>query len=413
MCVLRSQLPPSSQARDHRLPKVDNFRVPGNVGHAQLIALATSVRHSLDFDEVWVTSEHQLRVAFDLVGVVFLDKGHAEDGALPLGTKGVDASEEPLPVVAKQRSVDLLECIWVGSVDGDVELCDRDQRLHLVGELGVGDEEGADPLGVEAAEEGVDVRVHDGLADEGQRAMPDASSLFQTLHLDPRKTLHLLEHLAVIFHHALNQCVRVVCFPAPARAHRVGVVAPAEHTLVGTRETRCRLHALVARNAVEGVLVTPPSSSEHGFGPATELDAAVGANQLVALLGELATQRVIQHLLGRGRLLAPRNHPPKVLHVRNVGGIAGLGGRGLGVSVTAVVRGTIVDKTKRGTNNGPHQLLPAHKSFSESRFVICSDGVQASSASCLEHGVEVDGGPVEVVLAVARIAEPANDVPKI
>ena len=39
----------------------------------------------------------------------------------------------------------------------------------------------------------------------------------------------------------------------------------------------------VRLNAVEGVLVASAPAAQHGLGPAAHLDAAVAANQLVAL----------------------------------------------------------------------------------------------------------------------------------
>ena len=50
---------------------------------------------------------------------------------------------------------------------------------------------------------------------------------------------------------------RVIFPPAPLGAHRILMVAPAEDTLVRTGKRWRGLHTLIARDAVEAVLITP------------------------------------------------------------------------------------------------------------------------------------------------------------
>jgi hypothetical protein len=59
---------------------------------------------------------------------------------------------------------------------------------------------------------------------------------------------------------------------------------PAEDTFVGASQTGRCFHAPMGLDAVERVLVAAASTAKHTLRPATELDAAVGANKPVALL---------------------------------------------------------------------------------------------------------------------------------
>lgn len=54
----------------------------------------------------------------------------------------------------------------------------------------------------------------------------------------------------------------------PGGLTRVGVVAPAEDTLIGTGQGRCSLHAPVRLNAIKAVLVAATPPTQHGLGPA-------------------------------------------------------------------------------------------------------------------------------------------------
>lgn len=56
----------------------------------------------------------------------------------------------------------------------------------FVWELGVGDEEAGDALGVQEADEGIDFRVHDWLTHQGEGTVLDCQSLLVALRLHSR-----------------------------------------------------------------------------------------------------------------------------------------------------------------------------------------------------------------------------------
>lgn len=83
----------------------------------------------------------------------------------------------------------------------------------------------------------------------------------------------------------------------------------AENALVGAGQAGCRLHAAMTLNTVERVLVTSAPPTHHRLGPAAQLDARVGPNQTIALLGQclgeqLATTMSTYDLLSMGPLVA-------------------------------------------------------------------------------------------------------------
>ena len=65
-----------------------------------------------------------------------------------------------------------LEGIPSGSIYRNVELGDGHQVADAVRELGVGDQEGGDAALVQLPQDGVDLRVHDGLPDQRQGTVP-------------------------------------------------------------------------------------------------------------------------------------------------------------------------------------------------------------------------------------------------
>jgi hypothetical protein len=101
----------------------------------------------------------------------------------------------------------------------------------------------------------VDVRVYDRLPDQGQRAVPNALSLLQPVGQDPGKATHGLDQVLVVVHEATYEVFGVICLPAPLCAHRILVVPPAEHALVGASERGRGLHALIRGDSVKGVFV--------------------------------------------------------------------------------------------------------------------------------------------------------------
>jgi hypothetical protein len=74
--------------------------------------------------------------------------------------------------------------------------------------------------------------------------------------------------------------------PAPGGPDGVCAVAPTKDAFVGTGKRGCSFHALVGRDAVEGIFVAGSSAAECGFGPAADFHARVRAYYGVALFGE-------------------------------------------------------------------------------------------------------------------------------
>ena len=56
---------------------------------------------------------------------------------------------------------------------------------------------------------------------------------------------------------------------------RIGVVPPAEDTLVGAGQGWGCFHAPVRFDAIEAMLVAAAAASQHGLGPAAQLHPAV------------------------------------------------------------------------------------------------------------------------------------------
>ena len=77
-----------------------------------------------------------------------------------------------------------LEGIPSGSVHRDVELGDGQQVADTVRELGVGDQEGGDAALVQLPQDGVDLRVHDGLPNQRQGTMPHLHHQILELKVD-------------------------------------------------------------------------------------------------------------------------------------------------------------------------------------------------------------------------------------
>ncbi len=78
---------------------------------------------------------------------------------------------------------------------------------------------------------------------------------------------------------ALDRCGPAMLQGCPAKlcvkSTWVGVVAPAEDAFVGAGQRRRGLHAAVALNAVEGVLVAAAAPAQHALRPAAQLHATV------------------------------------------------------------------------------------------------------------------------------------------
>ena len=65
----------------------------------------------------------------------------------------------------------------------------------------------------------------------------------------------------VTFETAGKKLWRVFLLPGPRCAHRDGVMPPAKHALVGTRERGRRFHAAMAGDAIKGVLVAATAAA--------------------------------------------------------------------------------------------------------------------------------------------------------
>jgi hypothetical protein len=68
-----------------------------------------------------------------------------------------------------------------------------------------------------------------------------------------------------------------VLLPAPLRADRVLVMAPAKHAFIRTRQGGSGLHALVGSDAIKRMLVAASTATELVLGPAADLHRAVRA----------------------------------------------------------------------------------------------------------------------------------------
>mmetsp|Transcript_148 Transcript_148/g.530 ORF Transcript_148/g.530 Transcript_148/m.530 type:complete len:678 (-) Transcript_148:35-2068(-) len=310
-----------------------NLLVVRNVLHGEVGRSrgGAAVGHALDLDKVGFAEVDELGVLCGVFGVHALDEREAVYGALVLVAEGGEATDEPIPVVPKQGSVDRLQRLRRRGVHGNVQLRDRWQVLDGVGKLRVGHQEGADSLGVEQPDEFVNLRVHDRLAHQGQRAVSRVHALLEPFGYDSGDAFHLFDHAAVLAHGLFHDRLRVVHLPPPLAPHRVGVMPPAEHALVRAGQTRRRLHAPVRLYAVEGVLVAAAAPPELRLGPPAQLDPGVRTQNLVSLLGERGSKLRRHHLALFARLVAA--------HVLHVHAVLGPGARAL---VVVVARSLLV-----------------------------------------------------------------------
>jgi len=163
----------------------------------------------------------------------------------------------------------------------------------------------------------IDVRVHDRLSHEGQRAMGHGEGLLPPLGLDAGDALEDVDHVLVFLDRLLDDHGRVVHRPSPLPAHGVleggkegrrkgrvrgrycalvvldvggreggregggeggadRAVAPAKHASVGASKGRCHLHTLVGGNAIECVLVAPAATTQLVLRPAARREGEGG-----------------------------------------------------------------------------------------------------------------------------------------
>mmetsp|Transcript_47801 Transcript_47801/g.108476 ORF Transcript_47801/g.108476 Transcript_47801/m.108476 type:complete len:236 (-) Transcript_47801:64-771(-) len=234
--------------------------VPRDVFHREVRGVrCTAVRDRFDLDQVRLANLQESDVVLDLLHVPLLDEGEPVHRALPFAPERLEACQEALPKVFEEGSVHGPEALLGRGVDRHVELRHRNQVFDFFRELSVGDEEAGDVALVQLGKHLVDPRVHDRLAHQGEGAVPDGEGLLDSLELDPLSALELVHHAHVQAHRFLHDLGRRVFPPAPLAAYGVLVVPPAEDALVGAGEGRGGLHALVAGDAVEGVLVAQPT----------------------------------------------------------------------------------------------------------------------------------------------------------
>jgi len=157
---------------------------------------------------------------------------HQQHPHLAFSAQRVEASQKALPEVREQRPVHGVQALFGGRVDRDVELRHWPQIRDLLRKLGVGHQERRDLALVQQPAEFVNVRVDYRLAHQRQRAVL-GHRVGQPLRLHSGHASQLLHHIAVQLDAGVHQHLRLVRLPAPLAPHRVLVVPPAEHALVG------------------------------------------------------------------------------------------------------------------------------------------------------------------------------------
>lgn len=116
-------------------------------------------------------------------------------------------------------------------------------------------------LGVEHGEEGVDVRVENGLADEAERAVPDPHGFGEALGADARDAAHHFDFRVVACFHAFEDEIWGIYFPAPCGSDGIRAVTPAEDAFIAAAERGGGFHAEVGVDAVEAVFVAGSAAS--------------------------------------------------------------------------------------------------------------------------------------------------------
>ena len=289
-----------AQRLRHPLREAAHLAMKRHVLHREPRALARSraaIRDALDLnerrpgavDEGSIARRVATTVAIVIINVEALDEGEPEYGALleSASTEDVKAREETSPGVAVEGTVDAAECLLIAGVDGDVQLRDLIQRGERIRVLRIADEKGRNMLGVHERQQLVDARVEDGLAHQAQRTVPDARAGFDEAR-GPHAgdAAHHADLLVVRGFDARKDEGGRVRHPAPGGADRVRAMAPTEDAFVGAAEGRGAFHAEVGCDAVEGVFVAGAATAQRGFGPAADPDAAVRADDGVALFGQ-------------------------------------------------------------------------------------------------------------------------------
>lgn len=103
---------------DDRITKLNNFIVPRNVFHCHFpilifhVFIVTTKGHSLNFNKVRLTSFHEILILFTLIvfHVEFLHQRQSEHCSVEdMGLKLVDRTQEQIPEIPVQRSVNFLQ----------------------------------------------------------------------------------------------------------------------------------------------------------------------------------------------------------------------------------------------------------------------------------------------------------------
>ena len=80
---------------------------------------------ALHFDKIRAPHPDKLRIPLHILDIVEIDKGQAEDCALPLEADLAHACQVPLPEIFKDGPINTLESFFGAGIDGGVELRDR------------------------------------------------------------------------------------------------------------------------------------------------------------------------------------------------------------------------------------------------------------------------------------------------
>mmetsp|Transcript_23254 Transcript_23254/g.58154 ORF Transcript_23254/g.58154 Transcript_23254/m.58154 type:complete len:405 (+) Transcript_23254:279-1493(+) len=280
----------------HLLSNCNHFLMPRHVCHSKLISWTTTECYTLQLDKIRCSTTDQSAIVRDLISIPTLDESKTEHSALFLLPQVIDTGQETLPEVLEERPIDLLHGFGVARIHTQVELCDWLEVSDLLGELGVGHQEGGDALAVQQIQELVDLGIHDRFADQRERTVLHVKALLEASRDHSGHSFHLLDHLSVLCESTFKDHVGFVHLPFPLLADRVLVVTPAEHAGVRTRQTRCGFHALVRVDSIECAFVALATTTQRGLGPTTHLHTTVRADDLVALLGECALLSCRDHL---------------------------------------------------------------------------------------------------------------------
>mmetsp|Transcript_2545 Transcript_2545/g.4303 ORF Transcript_2545/g.4303 Transcript_2545/m.4303 type:complete len:238 (-) Transcript_2545:910-1623(-) len=236
--------------------------VPRRIGHVEIGSIRFSAKgHALNFNQRDLSKCNQFCVSFHLVGVPALDNGQSSDSPLALVLQQAQRLLQPFPSIRKQRPVNGNQALWSRCIDTHVQLGDRYEGANGFGMLSIGDQKRRNVSRMKVSQEFIDSRVHDWFSYQRQGAVSNSVSFLPPFHVDAWDALCFLNHFHVSLDSLIDNVVRIICFPFPFFTNRILVMPPAKDALVGTRQRRGRLHALIRCNTIESVFVaTSPST---------------------------------------------------------------------------------------------------------------------------------------------------------